>query len=108
MTSSSIQLVNAIFANDSFKIKFLLDRGIDVNEGGFFNIPPLLRAALYGKSEALQTLIECGADKNIKDKQGRTALELAKNTTIQELLKSSSKTRNIFCFPETNIFVFQT
>jgi uncharacterized protein len=78
MASSSIQFVNAIFANDSSKIKFLLDRGIDVNEGGFFNIPPLLRAALYGKSEALQTLIECGADKNIRDKQERTALELAK------------------------------
>ena len=78
MTSSSIQLVNAIFANDCFKIRSLSEQGINVNEGGFFNIPPLLRAALYGKSEALQTLIECGADKNIKDKQGRTALELAK------------------------------
>ena len=78
MTSPNIQLVSAIFANDSSKIKFLLDRGIDVNDGGFFNIPPLLRAALYGKLDAIQTLIEYGADKNIRDKQGRTALELAK------------------------------
>jgi len=70
--------VNAIFANDSSKIKFLLDRGIDVNDGGFFNIPPLLRTALYGKLDAIKTLIEYGADKNIRDKQGRTALELAK------------------------------
>lgn len=78
MTSPNIQLVSAIFSNDSSKIRLLLDQGIDVNDCGFFNISPLIRAALYGKSEALQTLIECGADKNIKDKQGRTALELAK------------------------------
>lgn len=87
MITLSIQLVSAIFANDSFKIRSLLDRGIDVNDGGFFNIPPLIRAALYGKSEALQTLIECGADKNIKDKQGRTALELAKKYNHPEIVE---------------------
>ena len=78
MTTLRIQLVSAIFANDPSKIRSLLEQGIDVNDRGFFNIPPLIRAALYGKSEALQTLIDCGADKNIKDQQGRTALELAK------------------------------
>ena len=87
MTASSIQLVNAIFANDSLKIKSLLEQGIDVNEGGFFAMPPLLRAALYGKSEALQTLIECGADKNMRDKQGRTALELAQKYNHPKIIE---------------------
>ena len=77
MTSPTIQLVHAIFANDSSKIRSLLDYGINVNDSGCFNIPPLIRAALYGKLEALQALIDCGADKNIKDNQGRTALEVA-------------------------------
>jgi len=91
MTSLNVQLVSAIFANDSCKIKSLLDQGIDVNDNGVFNIPPLLRAALYGKSESLKTLIECGADKNIKDKQGHTALELAKKHNHQKIVEILSK-----------------
>ena len=87
MTSLNIQLVSAILANDSYKIKSLLDHGVDVNDNRCFNIPPLLRAALYGKSEALKTLIECGADKNIIDKQGNTALKLAKKHNHQKIVE---------------------
>lgn len=87
MTCHNIQLINAIFADDSYQIKSLLDQGMDVNHGGFFNIPPLLRAALYGKSEAFKTLIEHGADKNAKDRQGRTALELAKKYNHQKIVE---------------------
>jgi ankyrin repeat protein len=65
----------------------LLDHGINLNDCGFFNIPPLIRAVLYGKSKALQALIEGGADKNIKDEQGRTALELAKKYNHPEIIK---------------------
>ena len=87
MTSPNIQLVNAIFTDDPSKIRMLLDQGFNLNDCGFFNIPPLLRAVLYGKSKALQALIEGGADKNIKDKQGRTALELAKKYNHPEIVK---------------------
>ena len=87
MTSPNIQLVSAIFADDSSKIRLLLDLGIDLNDCGFFNIPPLIRAALYGKSKALQALIEGGADKNIKDSQGRTALEFAKKYNHPEIVE---------------------
>jgi ankyrin repeat protein len=87
MTCHNVQLINAIFADDSFKIKFLLEQGVDVNESDFFNIPPLLRAALYGKSEAFKTLIEYGADRNAKDKQGRTALQLAKKYNHQKIVE---------------------
>ncbi|RWZ84315.1 MAG: ankyrin repeat domain-containing protein [Hydrotalea sp. AMD] len=87
MTSPNIQLVSAIFANDPSKIKLLLDQGIDLNDYGFFNIPPLIRTVLYGKSKALQALIEGGADKNIKDKQGRTALEVAQKYNHPEIVK---------------------
>ena len=87
MTSPNIQLVSAIFANDPSKIRLLLDQGIDLNDCGFFNIPPLIRAVLYGKSKALQALIEGGANKNNKDEQGRTALELAKKYNHQEIVE---------------------
>lgn len=91
MITTSIQLVSAIFANDSSKIKSLGEQGVDVNESGFFNIPPLLRAAVYGKSEALIALLECGADKAAKDKQGRTALELAQKYNHPRIIEILSK-----------------
>ena len=77
MTSPFIQLVNAIFSDDPYQIKSLSDQGINLNDSGFLNIPPLLRAVIFGKQKALKTLIDCGADKNITDKQGRTAMDLA-------------------------------
>jgi len=91
MTASNIQLVSAIFANDASKIKVLREEGVDVNECGFFNIPPLLRAALYGKSEALIALLECGADKAAKDKKGRTALELAQKHNHRRIVEILSE-----------------
>jgi len=89
MTAPSIQLVSAILNNDASKIKSLGAQGVDVNECGFFTMPPLIRAAAYGKSEALIALLECGGDKAARDKKGRTALELAQkynHPTIIEIL----------------------
>ena len=91
MIASNIQLVSAIFANDASKILILREEGVDVNECGFFNIPPLLRAALYGKSEALIALLECGADRAARDKQGRTALELAQKYNHPRIVEILSK-----------------
>jgi ankyrin repeat protein len=88
MTSANLQLVSAIFANNSSRIKELVGQGeVNVNDKGVFNLPPLLRAALYGKLEALKILLEFGADKNIRDSQGRTALELAKKYNHSEIVE---------------------
>lgn len=91
MTAPSIQLVSAILTNDASKIKSLGEQGVDVNACGFFNIPPLLRAAVYGKSEALIALLECGADRAARDKQGRTALELAQKYNHPRIVEILSK-----------------
>jgi ankyrin repeat protein len=87
MTTPTIQLINAIFSDNSHQIKSLSEQGVNLNDAGFLNIPPLLRAVIFGKQKALQTLIECGADKNIKDKQGRTALDLAIKLNQPEILE---------------------
>lgn len=87
MTTPSIQLVSAIFANDSHRIKSLLEQGINVNDKSLYGIPPIIRAVLYDKPEALKTLIEFGADKNAKDDQGRTALELAKKYNHSQIVE---------------------
>ena len=88
MTAPSIQLVKAIFEDDAFKIKSLLEQGsVNANDCSFFNLPPLLRAALYGKAKALKVLIDHGADKNIKNKQGQTALTLAQKYNHPEIVQ---------------------
>ena len=91
MTAPSIQLVSAILTNDASKIKYLGEQGVDVNACGFFTMPPLLRAAVYGKSEALIALLECGANRAAKDKQGRTALELAQKYNHPRIVEILSK-----------------
>ena len=91
MITTSIQLVSAILNNDASKIKSLGAHGVDVNACGFFNMPPLLRAAVYGKSEALMALLECGADRAARDKQGRTALELAQKYNHPRIVEILSK-----------------
>jgi ankyrin repeat protein len=87
MTNPSLQLVNAIFSDDSHRIQSLSEQGVDLNKSVFFNIPPLLRAVICGKQKALQTLIDCGADKNIKDAQGRTAMDLATKSNQPQIIE---------------------
>ncbi|CAE7645350.1 ANKS1A, partial [Symbiodinium sp. CCMP2456] len=38
---------------------------------------PLHRAAFYGKAAIVEALLKAGADKGLKDNQGKTALDLA-------------------------------
>ncbi|MBU6148603.1 MAG: ankyrin repeat domain-containing protein [Verrucomicrobia bacterium] len=79
MTSPSLQFAEAILANDSSKIRTLVKEGkVNVNEKGSLISYPLHIAALHGKFEAAKTLLELGADKNIRDSEGKTALELAR------------------------------
>lgn len=95
MTSLNLQLVHAILSDNSSRIRELAQlEGIDVNDKGFFSFPPLLRAALYGKSEAFKALIEVGADRNALDSQGRTALQLARKYNhphIVEILQQTDR-----------------
>jgi hypothetical protein len=57
--------------------KVLIDSGLNVNEKSREGYTLLHYAAIMGKTELGKLLIEKKADKSIKDKSGKTALELA-------------------------------
>ena len=46
---------------------------------------------MYGKSEAIMALLECGADKAARDKQALTALELAQKYNHPRIVEILSK-----------------
>jgi hypothetical protein len=66
----------AVVANHPQEEKAVVAAGADVNAVGHFGYTPLLYAATidFGDFETAMTLLTTGADPNINDKKGRTAL----------------------------------
>ena len=66
----------AVVANHPQEVKALVAAGADVNAVDHFGYTPLLYAATidFGDFETAMTLLTTGADPNIKDKKGKTAL----------------------------------
>lgn len=74
------------------EIAELLLKGADLN----FNFdkktnipfePPLIWAARGGEAKVVRILVECGADINIKDPVGRTALKMARDQGHEEIVE---------------------
>ena len=67
--------------NHADAVQALLARGAQVNWVDNFGMTPLLYAASvdFGDTAVLERLIAGGADLKAKNKQGQTALDLAKN-----------------------------
>ena len=75
-----------------FKVaKFLVDQGLSINQiGKEKGATPLILAAWNGSYEVVKLLLYAGADKSIKDKDGKTAKDHAKeqyHDKIVELLE---------------------
>lgn len=56
---------------------YLLANKADVNKS-CDDVTPLMAAARYGYTDMVKTLLQKGADKNAKDKNGKTAKDYAK------------------------------
>ena len=78
-------LCNAILKGDLATVKKFVEYGADVNEMSN-GLTPLMFAARYNKIEILKYLLEKGADKQIKDERGFTALKYAENSKSTEAL----------------------
>jgi ankyrin repeat protein len=76
--SASDELHHAAGAGDVQRMREALRLGADVNCCKDYGAgPPLVRAAFLGKLEAVRFLLDNGADPNIQDKDGMTALHQA-------------------------------
>lgn len=78
-------LCNAIVKGDLATVKKFIEYGSDVNERSN-GMTPLMLAARYNKVDILKYLLEKGANKEIKDERGNTALKYAEYSKSQEAL----------------------
>jgi len=69
-------LCSAIMKGDLETVKKFIEYGSDVNEKSN-GLTPLMFAARYNKVEIIKYLVEKGADKQLKDDKGNTALQYA-------------------------------
>lgn len=95
MAMSITQDNNPSYALD--RIKLLISSGLDVNainledltnkpHRGGDDQSPLMYAAASGKVDIAKLLLDKGADVNLKDKKGKTALSFAKDGGVAQLL----------------------
>lgn len=82
----------AMFQEKLEIVKLLIDYGFDVNAQGTSNgYTPLHDAVWADNLEAAELLIEKGADISIKAKDGKTALDKAKEATKTDFVKLFEK-----------------
>lgn len=71
------ELSNAVLAGDLERIRFLIEKGADVNKRDPEGYAPLHTASRNKRAEIITVLLKAGADVNLKDKDGYTALQHA-------------------------------
>jgi ankyrin repeat protein len=67
-------LLEAVQSGDAAQLKAALKTAIDVNESGEGGRTPLIAAALMGRADLCQVLLDGGADPSLKDDEHETAL----------------------------------
>jgi ankyrin repeat protein len=93
-TSDVNPLCLAISKGDIATVKQIIAYGIDVNDTTNRGMTPLMYAAIYNQSEIAKLLLENGANLDLKDKSGTTAIEYAKTSgskEVMEILKPTKK-----------------
>jgi ankyrin repeat protein len=61
--------------------------GVDINILTKKRKTALFHAASNGRKEAVSVLLDLGADYTLRDRHGRTALEVARTKEIKELIQ---------------------
>jgi ankyrin repeat protein len=85
---AEIYLRDAVENSDYRKAELLLRAGADVNEvHDTFRDTVLHIVALRGDAEIIKLLIKHGADRGIKNREGKTAAELTQSSEVKALLE---------------------
>jgi ankyrin repeat protein len=79
-----------------YVVRELIDAKADLNiKDVYSKSTPLILAASQGQGDVVRALIEAGADINIKNKDGNTALDLARNNEIKDILMAVTHKKNL-------------
>ena len=78
----------AITYNNMKLVEYMIEQGIDINstnrKSGF---TPLMPAACYGRIEIAKKLLELGADLDVTDSKGFSAVDFARKMNKKSILK---------------------
>ena len=69
-------------------VQILIDKGAYINKQMDDGTTALMQATQNGHTEVVRVLLTRGADPDLKDKQGRSAIDYASNFFIRNLLNS--------------------
>lgn len=79
---------------DMIKLTWLLDNDANINcRSKRYKWTPLMQASLLGYVSAVKLLLDRGADVNIKSTTGQTALSVAANKVIKDMIKEKKKSK---------------
>jgi hypothetical protein len=76
-------------------VKIFIEEGIDINEKNEFGITPLMRASTSSSPELLNYLLKNGANINIKDNEGKNALDHLREDLIYDSSAPEWKKENL-------------
>ena len=67
-------------------VKYLIERGVDVNKPNFLGVTPIFVACQYGNTTIVKYLMKHGADINIKSNHNETPLSFACQSRNKDLI----------------------
>jgi len=73
--------------NDIEGVKKLIEAGEDLNTRDMFDFTPLIVASYYGHFKMAVILLVAGADKDLKNYMGKTALYYAKRNNHKKIIQ---------------------
>jgi ankyrin repeat protein len=86
-------LMHAALVDDRDLLELAISFGANVNSRAIGGYTPLIMATLHDHIHQLRSLLAAGADPSLRDRRGRTAMDLARSAAAAELLTAAAEGR---------------